>query len=55
MVGQSTRNEKKKFIEEIKFTGSEKPNQYVKGFKNELYFQGFIKILQSFLANGRIF
>ena len=49
MVGHSTRNEKKKFIEEIKFTGSEKPNQCVKGFKNELYniyFQGFVKLLK---------
>ena len=55
MVGHSTRNEKKKFIEEIKFTGSEKPNQYVKGFKNELCFQGFIKLLKSFPANVPIF
>ena len=35
MVGHSAKNKENKFIEEIKFTGSEKPNQYVKGFKNE--------------------
>ena len=58
MVGHSAKNKEKKFIEEIKFTGSEKPNQYVKGFKNELYniyFQGLIKLLKSFLANVPIF